>query len=326
MNRTLLTLLAVVGASLFIATQCIFFVDESQRAVVLQLGEAVEENAREPGINFKLPFIQSVVYFEDRILVFEIEKTESLTADLKVLEIDNYVCWRIRNPIVFYRNLRSEQVATDRLRNIVYSQLRAAMGSNTLNDMVFSEPLGKLGQVPAPETGPAKSASGDAPGEENLGAQTEAMEQPDISASRRSAIMEEVLRKSDGQAAQYGVTVVDVRIKRMDLPNRQAIINRMNAERLRMANKYRFEGESENLRIRSEAERERDNTLADANRESIVIRGQADAKVIEIFAKALSVNPEFYEFSKSLEVYQKAFRENTRIILSDDDPLLNFLK
>lgn len=329
MNRTLLTLLAVVGAALFIATQCIFFVDESQRAVVLQLGEAVEEEAREPGINFKLPFIQSVVYFEDRILVFEIEKTESLTADLKVLEIDNYVCWRIRNPIVFYRNLRSEQVATDRLRNIVYSQLRAAMGSNTLNDMVFSEPLGKLGQIPAPDAGSAKSASVDAPGaegEKNPGVQTEAVEHPDISASRRSAIMEEVLRKSDGQAAQYGVTVVDVRIKRMDLPNRQAIINRMNAERLRMANKYRFEGESENLRIRSEAERQRDSTLADANRESIVIRGQADAKVIEIFAEALSVNPEFYEFSKSLEVYQKAFSERTRIILSDDDPLLNFLK
>lgn len=266
---------------LLLGTQCIFFVNERERAIVLQLGEAVESSPRMPGINFKLPLIQNAVYFENRILVFEIAKTESLTADLKAFEIDNYVCWKIVNPLLFYRSLRTERVAEERLRNIVYSQLRAAIGSKELNEVVFT---------------------------------------------KRTDIMEEVLHKSDNQAKEYGVTIVDVRIKRTDLPNRQAIFNRMNAERQRMANKYRYEGESEDRRIRSEAEMQRDIILADANRESIVIRGKADAKAIQIFAKALSADPDFYDFTKSLEVYRKAFKDNTRIILSNDDPLLRYMK
>ncbi len=281
MSKFLLSLLAAAAAALLLATQCIFFVGERERAIVLQLGEAVESSARMPGLNFKLPFIQSVVYFENRILVFEIAKTESLTADLKAFEIDNYVCWRIVDPLTFYRKLRTERVADERLRNIVYSQLRTAIGSKELNEVVYT---------------------------------------------KRQAIMDDVLVKSDKQAEEYGVSIIDVRIKRTDLPNRQAIINRMNAERKRMANKYRFEGESEDRRIRSEAEMQRDIILAGANRDSIIIRGQADARAIEIFAKSLSVNPEFYDFSKSLDLYRKSFKENTRIIFSNTDPLLKYLK
>lgn len=281
MNRKLLISLGAAVAVLLFATQCIFFVSERERAIVLQLGEAVESSARTPGINFKLPFIQNAVFFENRILVFEIAKTESMTQDQKAIEIDNYVCWKIVNPMRFYRSLRTERVAEDRLRNIVYSQLRAGIGRKELNEVVYT---------------------------------------------KRNEIMEEVLHKSDAQAKEYGVTIVDVRIKRTDLPNRQAIFDRMNAERQRMANKYRYEGESEDRRIRSEAEMQRDIILADANRESIVIRGRADAKAMEIFAKALSAEPEFYEFSKSLELYKKAFSNKTRIILSDEDPLLKHMK
>ncbi|MDR2800760.1 MAG: protease modulator HflC [Desulfovibrio sp.] len=267
--------------ALLVFSQSVFFVGERERAIVLQLGEAVETQAREPGVNFKLPFIQNAVFFENRILVFEIAKTESLTADLKAFEIDNYVCWRITDPLTFYRSLRTDVVAEERLRNIVYSQLRAAIGSKELNEVVFT---------------------------------------------KRTDIMDEVLKKSDAQAADYGVTIVDVRIKRTDLPNRQAIFNRMNAERTRMANKYRYEGESEDRRIRSEAEMQRDVILAQANRDSIVIRGKADARAIDIFARALSTDQEFYEFAKSLEIYRKSFRENTRVILSDDNPLLKFMR
>jgi membrane protease subunit HflC len=281
MNRVFVFIGVCVAAFVLVASQSIFFVGERERAIVLQLGEAVENTARQPGINFKLPFIQSVVYFENRILVFEITKTESLTADLKAFEIDNYVGWRITDPLTFYRKLRTERVADERLRNIVYSQLRAAIGNKELNEVVFT---------------------------------------------KRTAIMDEVLQKSDKQAEEYGVAIVDVRIKRTDLPNRQAIFNRMNAERERMANKYRSEGESEKWRIRSEAEMQRDIILAHAQRASIIIRGEADARAISIFATALSVDPQFYEFSKSLELYRKAFKDNTRIVLSSDNPLLKFMK
>lgn len=279
MNRFWGMALACFAVIVLLASQCIFFVGENQRALVLQLGEPIAP-VRTPGINFKLPFVQSVVLLENRILVFDIPKTYSLTADLKTFEIDNYACWRITDPLTFYRKLRSEAVATERLRNIVYSQLRSAIGSRELNEVVFT---------------------------------------------KRTAIMEEVLKKSNRQAEEYGVTIIDVRIKRTDLPNRQAIFNRMNAERKRMANKYRSEGESEDRRIRSEAEMQRDIILANATRESIIIRGNADAKVIRIFADALSADPEFYEFSKSLEVYRNAFKEQTKIIFSNDDPLLKYL-
>ena len=278
MNRFLMGCLVCLAAAGFLASQCIFFVGENQRALVLQLGEPVAP-VRAPGINFKLPFVQSVVTLENRILVFDIPKTYSLTADLKTFEIDNYACWRITDPLTFYRKLRSEAVATERLRSIVYSQLRGAIGSRELNEVVYT---------------------------------------------KRTAIMEEVLEKSNKQAEEYGVTIIDVRIKRTDLPNRQAIFDRMNAERKRMANKYRSEGESENKRIRSEAEMQRDIIMANATRESIIIRGEADAKAIKIFAEALSADPEFYEFSKSLEVYRNAFKENGKIIFSSDDPLLKY--
>lgn len=279
MNRFFVGCLICLAAAGFLASQCMFFVGENQRALVLQLGEPVAP-VRAPGLNFKLPFVQSVVTLENRILVFDIPKTYSLTADLKTFEIDNYACWRITDPLTFYRKLRSETVATERLRSIVYSQLRGAIGSRELNEVVYT---------------------------------------------KRTAIMEEVLEKSNKQAEEYGVTIIDVRIKRTDLPNRQAIFDRMNAERKRMANKYRSEGESENKRIRSEAEMQRDIILANATRESIIIRGEADARAIKIFADALSADPEFYEFSKSLEVYRNAFKENGKIIFSSDDPLLKYL-
>lgn len=281
MNRYLVFSVVALAALALFGTQCIFFVGERERAIVLQLGEAVETQPRTPGVNFKLPFIQNVVFFENRIQVFEIAKTESLTSDLKAFEIDNYACWRITDPLRFYRSLRTERVAEERLRNIVYSQLRAAIGSKDLNEVVYT---------------------------------------------KRTAIMEEVLHKSDTQAKEYGVSIVDVRIKRTDLPNREAIFNRMNAERRRMANKYVSEGKSEDRRIRSEAEMQRDIILADAKRQSIIVQGRADAAAIRIFAEAIAADPDFYEFSKSLEVYRKAFSENTRVIFSNDDPLLRYFK
>ena len=279
MNRILLIGLVCLAAAGFLGSQCLFSVGENQRALVLQLGEPIAP-VRPPGLNFKLPFVQSVVFLENRILVFDIPKTYSLTADLKTFEIDNYACWRITDPLTFYRKLRSETVASERLRNIVYSQLRGAIGSRELNEVVYT---------------------------------------------KRTAIMEEVLDKSNKQAEEYGVSIIDVRIKRTDLPNREAIFDRMIAERERMANKYRSEGQSERARIRSEAEMQRDIILANAKRESIIIRGNADARAIAIFANALSVDPGFYEFSKSLEVYKEAFKENTRVIFSNEDSLLRHL-
>lgn len=273
--------LSVGLALLFLAaSQCVFYVMEYERALVLQLGEPTLP-VREPGLNFKLPFIQSVVTLDTRVQFFAIPKTYSLSGDFKSFELDNYACWRITDPLLFVRTLRTEAVATERLRNIVYSQLLKAIGKMELKEVVNT---------------------------------------------KRKLIMDDVLRESRQQASLYGVHIVDVRIKRTDLPNREAIFQRMNAQRKMMANKYRFEGVSEDRRIRSEAELDRDRIVAEATRQSLVIRGEADAKAMRIFRDAIASSPDFYEFSKSLDVYKKAFKDNTKIIMSKDDPLLRFLQ
>lgn len=278
MKRIAIIASAVAAVLLLLVPQCIFYVQEYQRALVLQLGEPLPP-PRGPGLNFKLPFVQTVIYLDNRIHSFVIPKTYSLTYDLKTFEIDNYACWQIQDPVLFVRTLRTETVAAGRLRDIVYSQLREAIGNKELKEVVNT---------------------------------------------KRNEIMEDVLQKSRLRAADYGVNIIDVRIKRTDLPNRGAIFERMKAERKKMANKYRSEGKSENLRITSKAEMERDIILANANRESIIIRGQADADAMALFTTAISASPNFYEFTKSLEVYKNSFINNSKVIFSSDDGLLEF--
>ena len=279
MKRSFAGILVGVALFLVVGSQCVFYVMEYERALVLQLGEPTLP-VREPGLNFKLPFIQTVVTVDTRMQFFAISKTSSLSGDFKSFELDNYACWKITDPLLFVRTLRTEAVAAERLRNIVYSQLLKAIGKMELKEVVNT---------------------------------------------KRKAIMDDVLRESRQQAMLYGVHIVDVRIKRTDLPNRDAIFQRMNAQRKMMANKYRSEGLSEDRRIRSEAELERDRILADAVRQSLTIRGTADAKAMRIFRDAISQSPDFYEFSKSLDVYRRSFKDNTKMILSKDDPLLKYL-
>lgn len=291
MKRSVVHGLLVLGLVVFVLSQSMFIVPERSRALVLQLGEPMGE-PREPGLNFKLPFLQSVVLLENRIMMFTIDKGFSLTLDSKNLEIDSYVCWRIVDPLLFIRTFRAEKDAEERLHRIVFAQLRAAVGAKSLQDLVG-------------------------------GAQTF---DHDAGIGGRNSIMQQVLLESDQKAKVYGVSIVDVRIKRADLPNRQAIFERMKAERERMANEYRATGQSNALKIRAEAEFDRDIILAEAEKASIVIRGQAEARAMETFVGAIAGSGDFYEFAKSLDVYQKAFVTNSRIVLSNEDPFLQFFK
>ena len=280
MQRSVIVTLVIVALVGLLASQSIFFVRETQRGLVLQLGEPIEP-VRQPGLNFKIPFIQTAVLLENRILTFVIPKTLSLSSDMKPFEIDNYACWRIVDPLLFVKTLRSEEIARDRLKNIVYSKLRAAIGSETLKNVVDTN---------------------------------------------RTAIMRDVLAVTNQQAKAYGVEIIDVRIKRSDLPNRVAIFERMNSDRKKMANQYRSEGLSLQRDIRSLAEKQRDITLAEAHKASSIIRGEADARVASIFAASLSTAPELFEFIKSLDIYRKAFNQNSKMVFSSDDPLLRYLQ
>lgn len=276
-NPLLLTVLALVV--LIFASQCFFTVHQTQKALVLQLGEPLSR-VYGPGLHFKLPFIQNVVYFDSRVLDYEARSREAFTVDKKAIVLDNYARWKIINPLQFYRTMRTIPGAQARLDDVVYSQLRALIGAYTLTEVVSSQ---------------------------------------------RAAIMKEVTDKVSELMKPFGVEVLDVRIKRTDLPaeNQRAIFGRMRAERERQAKQYRSEGEEESTRIRSDADRQSAVILADAAREAQIVRGAGDAKAASIYAEAYNKSPEFYAYQRWLEAMRKSFKDNSKMVLTNQAPLLN---
>ena len=282
MNR-----LAAILISLFVLVavgygMACFQVTEWQQALVLQFGKPVR-TISEPGLYFKTPLVQNVMLFEKRLLEYDAASKELITQDKQQLVVDNYSRWRITDPLKFYQTVGTLAGAQSRLDDIIYSNLREAIGKSTLRNLV----------------------SGD-----------------------RDALMRGVTKNSNERAVAYGVEVIDVRIKRADLPekNEQNVFSRMRTERERQAKKFRAEGEEQARTIRSQAEKEREVILAEANRKAEVIRGDADGRATTIYAKAYGRDPSFYEFMRTLEAYRVALPERTRILLSPKGEFLRILE
>lgn len=306
---TLLTIVALVGICI---SQSLYTVQETETAIVLQLGKPVKDDVA-PGLNFKLPFIQNVIKFDHRILTYDSKPAEALTKDKKNIVIDNYARWRITQPLLFYQSLRTVPQAQSRLVDIVYSDLRAIVGQYNLGDIVSASKAVTEENATAPQA-PSEPA---------------ALGEPDISklTGNRLKIMKEVIERSNLQSSKYGVEIIDVRIKRIDLPteNQRAIFGRMRTEREQQAQQYRSEGTKEATIIRSEANRKAQVLLAEAKRDAEIMMGSADAKAIEIFASAFNKNADFFEFSRSLDAYKNSLKENNRILMPlGEDFLKNF--
>ncbi|MGE4553544.1 MAG: protease modulator HflC [Desulfovibrionaceae bacterium] len=283
MKRTQIVILAAVALLLLVGTQCLFMVDQTERALVLQLGKPVGKEALNPGLHFKLPFIQNVLFLDARILGYDAKPEEITTLDKKYMHVDSYAKWRITNPLEFYRSFKTVTNAMSRLDDIVRSQLRVVLGRYTLHQVV---------------------------------------------SEGRIEIMAQILAGCQELLSPFGIEVVDVRIKRTDLPqeNARAIFGRMQAERERQAKEYRAEGQRESDTIKAQADKERSVILAEANKQSEIIRGQADAKATAIYAQALEQDPQFYELVRSLEAYRKGLKGDTKVILTQQSPFLKFFK
>lgn len=273
--------LIVLGA--FALTQSAFTVDQTEKAIVIQLGKPVGDKALGPGLHFKLPLVQNVVFFDARILDFDAKPEEITTTDKKYMKVDSYTKWRIVEPLTFYTKVRTIQGGQARLDDIIRSQLRVALGRYTLIEVV---------------------------------------------SHKRQEIMDTVTARSRELLKPYGINVIDVRIKRTDLPaeNARAIFGRMKAERERQAKQYRSEGREVSARIIAEADKERSIILADAEKESEIVRGEGDAMATKIYADALSRSPEFYSFIRSLEAYQKSLKDNSRLIMTPESSFLKYMK
>ncbi len=279
MKKSLLVII-VLGLIVFFTT--VFIVDERQQVVILQLGKPVR-TITEPGLYFKLPIpFQNAVTFDDRLLEYDVAPEEVLSKDKKTLIVDNYVRWRISDPLLFLQTVQAIPNAVTRLDDIVYSELRQELGKHNMSEIIF-------------ET--------------------------------REEIMEIVTKASDKSTDQYGIKVVDVRIKRVDLPreNEESIYARMDAERQRQANKFRSEGEEEAQKIRALTEKDKTIILATAYKESQEIRGEGEAKALEIYANAFNKDPDFYEFTRTLEAYKKIIDKKTTLILPADSKLFKTL-
>lgn len=281
MNRVLAGLGATIAIFLLVWNTALYRVDQWMQAIVIQLGEPVR-TVREPGLYFKIPFVQNVIYFDKRLLLYDASPKELLTRDKQQLVVDNFARWRIVEPLAFYTSLRTEAAAQSRLDDIIYSNVRENLGRRTLSEIV---------------------------------------------SARRSELMKEISRASDLRLRDYGIEVVDVRVKRADLPekNEQNVFRRMKAERERQAKKFRAEGDEEARKIRSLADKERRIIIAEANKTAEITRGGGEALAVKIFADAYGRDLEFFEFQRTLEAYDRAITPGTRLVLSPDSEFLRYL-
>ncbi len=260
----------------------IIVVDETEQIVILQFGKPIK-TITDPGLNFKLPApIQVSNSFDKRLLEYDVPPEEILSRDKKSLIIDNYVRWRIVDPLLFLQTVRAIPTAKTRLDDIVYSELRQELGNHDMAEIIT-------------ET--------------------------------RELIMEKVTIASNEETSKYGIEVIDVRIRRVDLPqeNEASIYARMEAERKRQANKFRSEGEEEAQKIRAATDRDKTVILAEAYKTAEQIRGEGEAEALDIYATSFSKDPDFYEFLRTLETYEKVIDKKTTLVLPGDSKLFKAL-
>ena len=267
--------------AIVILSSSMFTVHMTQNAVVLELSKP-KEIITEPGLYFKIPFLQKVRYFSKQLLDNDSNPTEVITKDKKNLLVDNFTMFKIVDPLKFLETVRGERSARARLDDIIYSELRVEIGTHDLHDVVT-------------ET--------------------------------RDSIMAKVTNEANVKAAEYGIEVVEVRIKRTDLPPEVAnsIFNRMRTERERIAMEYRSEGKEEATKIRAETDKEKTILVAEAYKEEQIVRGEGDAMATKIYADAFNKDQKFYTFMRSMEAYKKSLKTDTTLLMSEDSDFLGFL-
>jgi membrane protease subunit HflC len=274
----LLVVVVVVGMSAF------FTVSQTQQALLLQFGEMRGDPIKDPGLHVKLPFIQNVLYFDNRVLEVDPPAQEVILADQKRVDVDAYARFRIVDPLRFYQTVTNEFGARGRLSAIINSSMRRVLGSTSLASVLSAE---------------------------------------------RERIMADILHEVSDEAKRFGIQIVDVRLRRADLPEQtsQAIYNRMKSERDREAKEARGQGQEQALEIRARADREKVVLLAEAAREAQIARGEGDANAIKIYADAFGKDPQFFAFYRSMQAYSNALGNgDTTMVLSPNMDFLRYLE
>ncbi|WP_092402719.1 MULTISPECIES: protease modulator HflC [Candidatus Ichthyocystis] len=267
---------------IFISSFAVFTLDEREMAVVLQFGK-IKRVVLDPGLHFKVPFVENVRFFDKRIQVLDSQNSERfITSEKKNINIDSFLRWRIVDPKLFLTTMSG---------NLSFAELRLTQTTNS----ALREEVGKF---------PVH----------------------DVISGQRDDIMQRVNKSADADARQFGVKIVDVRLRRVDFPPEvsDSVFRRMRAERERVAGQLRAQGFGEAESIRASADKERLIVLADAYRKAAEIQGSGDAMAADIYAKSFKSDPSFFRFYKSMLIYQDSFNDKSDVLVLD--PSIDLLK
>lgn len=317
MRRTsglLILILAAVFVGILVISLSVYTVDQTEQVIITQFGQPVGEPITEPGLHFKLPFVQTVNTLDKRFLEWDGAPVAIPTRDKTYIHVDTFARWRIEDPKTYFVRLHDERSAQSRLEDILGSETRNSIAKHDLIEIVRTDknrqplrdeslkggPTGVIGILPPIEFG-------------------------------RQKIEEEIKTSAAKKLAEFGITVLDFRIKRVnynpDVLDR--IYQRMISERLQIAQRFRSEGEGESARIAGQRERDLNEIQSTAYLQVQKIRGESDAKASEIYAKAYTQDSqaaEFFTFLKTLDAYRKIFTKDSTIVLSTDSQLFQLLK
>lgn len=272
-NAILVIFVIILGAAAFIAYNAYFIVHQTQTALVLEFGNP-KRVITSPGLFFKTPFIQTVEFFDKRILDIDLPSKEVIAADQKRLVVDSFARYRIVDPLLFFQSVTNEVGARSRLESVMDSNMRSILGASTFIEIVRD---------------------------------------------KRDSLMKAIAGRVDNEAKGFGMQIVDVRLKRVDLPeaNSQAIYERMKTERQREAAEIRAEGVEASKRIKATADRQVTITVAEANRDAERLRGEGDGERNRIYAEAFGRDPDFFSFYRSMQAYEEGLKsQDTRLVIS----------
>ncbi len=299
----------VIALLVVIVLRGVFYVvQEPEQVVVTQFGKPIGEPIITPGLKFKVPLIQKVNRFDKRFLEWDGAANELPTKDKRFIYVDTYARWRITDPLLFFQRLRDERGAQTRLDDILDGETRNAIANHNLVELIRSS-----NRTPA-----VTELEQDETILEDIG-------------FGRDKIRRDVLTASQGRTADLGIEILDVQFKRINYVEdvRLKVYERMIAERRRIADRFRSEGEGEASRINGERERDLQRIQSEAYRQAREIRGRSDATATNIYAAAYDRNSdsrEFYQFLKTMEIYQQTIDKETTLILSTDGEFYRYLK
>ena len=307
MNARYIIQLGVLLAALVVAFSAAYQVSESEQAIITQFGDPVGDPVTEPGLHFKVPFIQRVNSFEKRFLEWDGNPNQVPTRDKRFIWVDTYARWRIVDPLLFFQRLRDERGAQSRLDDILDGETRNAVARYDLIELV-------------------RSTNRD-PDDVLVEAEEEEVILNVIEKGREQ-ISGEILARASTRTADLVIELLDLRIKRINYVDevQQDVFARMIAERRRIAELFRSEGEGEAARIQGERERELQRVQSEAFRTAEELRGKADAEATNIYAGAYGRDADFYAFTRSLESYEKVMDADTMFILGTDSEFLKYLE